>query len=172
MKQLFICFSLISASALCSANVIESHLSSPQKIGEARFSYLFWDVYDAALYAESTERSVKPPLALELTYLRKLKGRSIAQRSIDEIKSQGFSNEAKLQQWAYAMEAMFPDVKKGSVILGIADKSNVSHFYFNGEKLGVIEDSDFTQRFFDIWLGENSTEPEFRDQLLSMEVAQ
>jgi hypothetical protein len=36
----------------------------------------------------------------------------------------------------------------------------------NGEMSDEIQDSTFTQRFFDIWLSEKTSEPKFRKKLL------
>ena len=155
-----------SPYVMADLDVISNYVETPQKVGEARFSFLFWDVYDAALYTAKASEDLTPPFALELTYLRDLDGDAIAERSIEEMRKQGADDDDKLNRWERQMKAMFPDVSEEQIITGIADNNSISHFYFNAEKIGVIDDPEFTQRFFDIWLGKNTSEPKFRAKLL------
>ncbi|MDO6568381.1 chalcone isomerase family protein [Alteromonas sp. 1_MG-2023] len=137
-----------------------------QVVGIAMFTYLFWDVYDATLYAPQGKWQPEAPFALKLDYQRDLDGKKIAQRSVDEMRKQGISDEEKLSEWEDKMIAIFPDVEDGDVITGVATASHTSEFYINGELAGSIEDTDFTQAFFDIWLSENTSEPKLRKALL------
>ena len=135
-------------------------------VGNAMFTYLFWDVYDATLYAPKGEWQSNAPFALKLDYQRGLDGKKIAQRSVDEMRKQGISDEAKLSEWRDKMVALFPDVEDGDVITGVATSNRASEFYINGELVGKIEDENFTQAFFDIWLSEKTSEPKLRKALL------
>ncbi len=114
------------------------------------FSYYFWDVYTGELYAPEGEYANQPPFALKLTYQRDLEGKKIAQRSIDEMKKQGDLSADDSDKWLSLMNSIFPDVSEGDVITGIATKD------------GRV----FTQRFFDIWLSDKTSEPKFRKKLL------
>jgi hypothetical protein len=95
-----------------------------------------------------------------------LEGKKIAQRSIDEMKKQGDLSADDSDKWLSLMNSIFPDVSEGDVITGIATKDGTSVFYVNGEKADEIEDKVFTQRFFDIWLSDKTSEPKFRKKLL------
>ncbi|QPG07126.1 chalcone isomerase family protein [Salinimonas marina] len=159
--------SLLSFNAFADISAsIKEVVEAPAKVGEARFSYYFWDVYDATLYAPKGRWNGQPPYALKLTYLRDLKGKKIAQRSVKEMKKQGLKDATKLAQWRGQMQQIFPDVKENDVLIGIATSQQTTRFVYNGEVIGNIDDADFTQRFFDIWLSEKTSEPEFRQQLL------
>ncbi|MED5425443.1 MAG: chalcone isomerase family protein, partial [Pseudomonadota bacterium] len=92
--------------------------------------------------------------------------KKIAQRSIDEMKKQGDLSADDSDKWLSLMNSIFPDVSEGDVITGIATKDGTSVFYVNGEKADEIEDKVFTQRFFDIWLSDKTSEPKFRKKLL------
>ena len=124
------------------------------RVGKARLTYLFWDVYDAVLYA------------LKLTYLRDLDGRDIAERSAKEMRKQGLKDEDKLAEWQSTMTAIFPDVSDGDVLTGEVNEDRHTRFFFNGEVVGNVDDPAFTRAFFGIWLSENTSEPEMREQLL------
>ena len=101
-----------------------------------------------------------------MTYQRDLEGKKIAERSIDEMKKQGSVSADDADKWLSLMERIFPDVSEGDVITGIATKEGTSVFYVNGEKADEINDVTFTQRFFDIWLSDETSEPKFRKKLL------
>ncbi len=167
-KKLFLMTAVVGMLTVSSAgaDIISEYVTSPKKVGEARFSFLFWDVYDAALYTQSDATSLVPPYALELKYLRDLDGAAIAERSIEEMKKQGVDDKQKLSRWEAQMKAIFPDVDDTSVITGIADANNTSHFYLGNDKIGTIDDTEFTSRFFGIWLSKDTSEPKFRAKLL------
>ena len=83
-----------------------------------------------------------------------------------KMKKQGYLSADDSDKWLSLMNSIFPDVSEGDVITGIATKDGRSVFYVNGEKADEIEDKVFTQRFFDIWLSDKTSEPKFRKKLL------
>ncbi len=135
-------------------------------VGKSRLTYVFWDVYDAVLYAPQGNWSEDKPFALTLTYLRDLEGKAIAERSIEEMRKQGLDDDEQLADWQSVMTEIFPDVEEGDSLTGVASSDGHTQFYFNGEPAGTVEDSAFTQAFFDIWLSKDTSEPEMRKQLL------
>lgn len=137
-----------------------------QKRGEGKMTYLFWDVYTAELYTPNGEWKGEPPYALSLTYLRDFKGVDIAKRSVKEMKEQGFDDQQKLGEWEALMSELFPNVSKGTELSGIFLENGQTSFFSEGEKLGTVEDSDFGQRFFSIWLSDKTSEPALRKQLI------
>ncbi len=148
------------------ANAVSPYIENPRPVGEARLEVLFWDIYDAKLIAPDGRFSPEKPFALTLTYLREFEGKNIASRSIDEMRKQGMDDEVKLATWFEKMQQVFPNVDEGHTLTGVVDNNKHSHFYFNDTKVGTIEDPEFTRWFFDIWLSEDTSEPEMRQQLL------
>lgn len=145
---------------------IEQNIPNAGLVGEDMFTYYFWDVYLASLYAPNANYDDKASFALRLKYQRDLEGKKIAQRSIDEIKKQSTITKEQANAWLTQMESIFPDVSNGDVITGIALQNGTSVFYFNGVKVDSIDDAEFTTQFFNIWLGEKTSEPKFRKALL------
>ena len=145
---------------------INEYVPNAKLVGKGMFSYYFWDVYTGELFASEGKYADQPPFALRLTYQRDLEGKKIAARSIDEMKKQGDISAEDADKWLSLMERIFPDVSEGDVITGIATKKGTSVFYVNGEKADEISDKTFTQRFFDIWLSDETSEPKFRKKLL------
>jgi hypothetical protein len=173
MRNIFILFAIFfvvtAHSALAETKPILKHVPDAQKVGTGRLSFLLWDVYDATLYASQKRYNALQPYALKLAYLIDLKGADIADRSVEEMRKQGFADEGKLAEWQKAMKKLFPDVKKGSVLTGIRDANGDALFYFNDAFIGSINDKAFTERFFAIWLDKNTSETALRKQLLGLD---
>ncbi|GLR71142.1 chalcone isomerase family protein [Agaribacter marinus] len=167
MRYIFIVFILLFSQG-ADAKAYVKYIEAPQTVGKTRLEVLFWDIYDAELIAPSGDWSTEKPFALRLTYLRDFEGKDIASRSVDEMRELGMQDERKLAKWFQQMQRIFPDVKEGNSITGIYNESQHSVFYFDDEKVGVVEDPEFSKWFFDIWLSEQSSEPKMRKQLLGI----
>ena len=63
------------------------------------------------------------------------------------------------------MQQVFPDVRPGDHLLGVHGGDGV-HFYQENRLLGQIDDVDFADAFFAIWLDERTSAPELRAALL------
>jgi hypothetical protein len=166
MLALFLAISFGIASANAAPPV--DLLPGAEKVGQARMSVLFWDAYDAHLYAPKRQVSFDEPFLLELHYLLEIDGKDIAERSAEEIRKLGFDDEVKLAAWYSQMQAIFPDVQEGSQLVGLYQPEQATAFYQDGEKLGTVRDPEFGRWFFGIWLHENTSDPAFRKELLGL----
>lgn len=159
----------VSDESSVNLNTVHALLNGP-KLGEGRYDYYFWEVYDAALYAPSNRLDWGATFLLKLDYHRSLKGVAIAKRSVKEIRRQPFSEEAhreiKLAAWYAQMRDIFPDVERGDSIIGLYLPGKGAQFWQGQRKLGEVMDADFGRRFFEIWLGPMSSAPELRASLL------
>ena len=170
--RLAICALLASVSLLLPApartdpGVVARYVPLAEMVGESRLDFLFWDIYDARLYAPGGRWRLTAPYALSITYLRSLKGADIADRSAEEISRLGFGDEARLEEWRREMTAIFPDVEEGTVLTGVRDVSRKTLFYKHDMRIGTIEDPAFADWFFGIWLNERTSEPSMRRELL------
>lgn len=163
----FICLlTLISPLAVNAAEHIKSAVPNAQKVGEGRMTYLFWDVYDAQLFAPNGKWTAQSPYALKLSYLRRFSGDKIADRSVIEMRKQGIKDEVKLATWHSQMKNIFPDVNENTSLTGIRTKNEETVFYDENKEIGRIRDKEFTKAFFNIWLSPKTSEPELRRQLL------
>ena len=172
MKNLATCFVVLVITMVAAhkvdANTLESFIDKPQKVGEARLSVLFWDIYDAELLAPQGKFNKQGPFALSLKYLRDFEGDDIASRSVDEMRKLGMTDEIKLAKWYQKMQQLFPDVKEGQTITGVVDAQQVSHFFIDEQRLGQVNDTEFSKWFFNIWLSEKTSEPKMRAKLLGL----
>ena len=146
---------------------IDAEVPGAEPVGSGRFSVLFWDVYAATLFAPEGKWQANSPYALSLTYLRDFDGEDIASRSVKEMRRQSGVSRADLDRWLPLMRDLFPDVTSGDTLTGVYLDNGSARFYLNGSLLGDINAPGFASRFFAIWLGEQTSEPEFRNKLLA-----
>ncbi len=159
---------LLTNQAIADLQTAQRYLPSAELVGKARMEYLFWDVYDAELYAPHGIWNKSQPFALSLQYLLELDGEAIASRSVSEIRAQGFDDEDTLARWYEAMRGIFPDVDETTRITGIMDRNQHTRFYRNGALIGKIDEPLFGEWFFNIWLSEETSEPKMRERLLGV----
>ena len=142
----------------------EALLAGFQRWGSGEYRRFGFLIYEATLWAGG-EDPLLPPLALKLTYGRRIAGSDIAQASVREIRNLGLVDEARLLVWGEQMRRLFPDVGPGDRILGLY-QLNGARFYFNERLLGSIADPAFARAFFAIWLDARSSAPDLRAALL------
>ena len=145
---------------------IRQYVPRAQKVGQGRLTYLLWDVYDATLYAPGGAWQKDQPFALQLSYLRDITGKKIADRSVEEMRNQALADEVQLATWHAQMSNIFPDVGEGISLTGVYTKDGVTVFYRDNNEIGRIEDPEFSRAFFGIWLNEATSAPDLRRKLL------
>jgi len=149
---------------------VAAELPNAQAAGSARMRFFGLDIYDARLWIGTGFRAstyAQHPLALELTYLRTLSGRAIAERSLKEMRRLGTIAAAQEQRWLGAMEDTFPDVKNTDRITGLHLPATGARFWLNGQLRGTVADTEFSRLFFGIWLSDATSEPRLRAELLA-----
>lgn len=152
-------FALLAATALAAS-------SSLQMVGEARLHVMFFSVYDSRLYTEDGRyEQDQRPLRLEIEYLRNVKARALVEQTDAEWDHLEVTHERR-GAWLQKLTDLWPDVSKNDVIALELDADNRSTFYFNGEKLGTLEDADFGEYFVAIWLSPDTSRPALREDLL------
>jgi len=144
---------------------IESLVPDARPVGSARLTWFGLRIYDAVLYASHGRYKPEQPFALELTYARDLVGKQIAERSIAEIEKQGAGTPQERAQWLATLTRLIPDVRQGDRLTG-AHVGGAGLLFHNGASLGEMGDGRLVRAFFAIWLGERSSEPALRAQLL------
>lgn len=162
----FFALALLFVSPVMANDIAQKYVPNAERVGSGRLSTIFGDVYDAALYAPNGKWNANAPYALSIHYFREIDGADIADRSVKEIRKQGFADEEKLASWKTQMSAIFPDVKNGSEITAVFTPQKSTRFYSNGKHIGSIKDAGFATYFSNIWLGEKTSEPALRRKLL------
>ena len=72
------------------------------------------------------------------------------------------------ERWIPLLSDIFPDIKKGDTLLLRVNDNLHSEFFFNGQTLGRISDSNFGKSFLRIWLDINCSYPKVRNQLIGL----
>ena len=143
---------------------------TPRLIGQHRFTYWGFEVYDASLWGSTAfapQDWAKQSLVLELRYLRDFKGADIAQRSIDEMQGQRTLSAAQKQTWAGVLQSLIPNVRSGERLTGIYTPDKGMQLLHQDRLLGEVTDVDLAQRFFGIWLAPETSQRQLRQQLLA-----
>lgn len=157
---------VFAGGAHANMTLAQQVLEQPEVVGKARLTVLLFKVYDATLYAPKGQYHPDKPFVLSLRYLRAFEGDKIAQRSVEEMRKQGYVNDKNLALWRRQMVSIFPDVQAGNELTAVRTSAGEAVFYRGLERIGHIKDPEFSQQFFNIWLGPKSSEPEMRKQLL------
>lgn len=165
-------FGLLGAAAPLRAQTLPPELAqawpAARPGGQHLMRFFGLSIYDIQLWVAPGFRPGQDvDLALSLTYRRSLSGAAIAQRSLDEMARQGPIAPAQAQAWLEAMTRLFPDVGAGDRLTGHYRVGQGVQFWFNGQPRGGVSDADFARRFFDIWLGPQTSEPALRAALLA-----
>jgi hypothetical protein len=148
---------------------VRAELPGARLRGQGRLTVLAFHVYDARLWVGGdfeAERFAAAPVAIEVEYARALKGRAIAERSLDEVRRQGDVSDTVAARWLDWMEAHFPDVTGGDRLTGIHRPGESLRLFHNGRLRGEIRDAEFARRFIAIWLGPRTSQPQLRQALL------
>lgn len=148
---------------------VAAELGSPRLLGSGRLRFLGLHVYDARLWSTQPLAGTDwhgRALALEIEYARRLDGRAIAERSLDEMRRQREIPRETAARWLERMQAVFPDVGAGDRLTGVLRPGEGARFFANGRALGEVRDAEFARLFFGIWLSEQSSQPALRQALL------
>lgn len=146
----------------------KSVVTNAEKMGTGRFTYLGMTPFNVTLYAPDGQYDPNNPFAVQLIFQRKIKASRIVSVSINEIKRQGFKDNARLTDWRTQLESFMPTMEKNGDITGVRNGQGHAIFYLNGSQIGAIRDDQFSQYFFGIWLSEKSRSPALRRQLLGV----
>ena len=162
-------------------NVMATEFSTPNKlemvlknnlyipIGETTFSILFWDLYNSKLKTTSGKYPIEndnDKLIYQINYLADISSKDLIMRTVDQWQHLGVEPE-RYEIYLGLLENIWPDIKDGDT-LSLYVSNNKSAFYFNNNFIGEINRSDFSQLFLDIWLSENTSEPDLRRELLGV----
>lgn len=137
-------------------------------VGQGRLRWFGLEVYEARLWAGEgvdSARTDRGPLALELRYARALRGRDIAERSLQEMRRGGPIDDSLAGAWLALMQRAFPDVRAGERLTGLLRDGRLA-FSHDGRPTADTDDLAFAQRFLGIWLAEWTSQPALRRALL------
>ena len=165
MKKLFALIILVSSISWTSHSQQEG-FQSPKLIGEGTLKVLMWEVYDLRLFTDGTPFSWSDKFMLEFDYNRELKKESVIDASLKEFKLQPNVSDKDIGAWEAYLEKVIQSVQKGTeaTVQWVPDGQII--FHYEGSKPTTIENEKFARAFLNIWLGEKTSRPKLRSQLL------
>lgn len=161
-------FLLLYSPSVIASEAVINLVPNASVVGRGILTYAFWDVYEATLYAPKGQFKPSKPFALSIKYFHEIDGKDIADKSVQEMRKQGFNDEIKLAAWHTQLKAIIPDVKNGTVLSAVFTPDGQTYFFNGSKAIGTVKGGDFARLFFGIWLGENTSKPELRRNLLGL----
>ena len=157
MKKLLLIFFIFGNCAVA---------SEMKLIGQGTLKVLFFEVYDVRLLADSKAFSWKNKFQLEFEYKREVNKQSVIESSVKEIRRQSNVLDKDINQWQEYLEQSIHPVQEGSQATVSWNPSGQITFHYQSSEPTTIEDENFARAFLNIWLGEETSQPKLRNQLL------
>lgn len=165
-----ITLSLLLVVALLILTSIRSYAAPTeqlQPVGSTTLKVMFWTIYNSTLYTENGEyEGIEPGLALEIEYRRNIKREQLIGATRDQWQELGLYQSEVSENWLQELAGLWPDIRRGDSITLLVEADMSASFFHNDRSLGTLQDAGFTETFLAIWLAENSTFPELREQLI------
>ena len=142
------------------------HLASLKKVGEGTMSWMFLDIYHAALLTKSGHYNDNTyPVALTITYLKNINKDRLIKATKEQWLLQGYTVQ-QITPWLTTLKEIWPNISDGDSLSFVIDKSRIGTFYHNKTRLGKIDSAKLSDAFIAIWLSNKTSEPALRGQLL------
>ena len=147
-----------------SETIVEKFIPNYKLVGKATYRFLLLDIYHAKLISE-TGHYPSDKFALILRYNRDFTKKSVVKETVEQLQKQKKYSESELIALKQLLNKTFRTIQKNDQFIAIKllDKGI---FYFKNEKVLETIDMDFLDLFFNIWLRENSQDPDFTKSLL------
>ncbi len=147
-----------------SKTILEKFIPNFKSVGRATYKFLLLDIYYATLISE-TGHYPSDKFALILRYNRDFSKQSVVKQTVEQLQKQKKYSESELIALKQLLNKTFRTIQKNDQFIAIKllDKGI---FYFKNEKVLETSDMDFLDLFFNIWLRENSQDPDFTKSLL------
>jgi hypothetical protein len=136
-------------------------------VGSSLFTYFIWDIYQSKLLTTSAQYPVQyisDSVLYEIKYFKPISATKLVEKTAEQWQHLGYS-ATRYEGYLSTLKIMWPDIKPNDT-LTLVIKNQKSAFYYNKKLIGVIASKDFGVMFLDIWLSENTSEPELRLALL------
>lgn len=168
MKSLIVALAslLVCASAFALPDKVRELAPEWRNVGKGELRWLGLRIYDAELWVSGARFATDQPFALSLRYARSISRERLVDTSIDEMRRLGETDVQKLARWREVLGTVFPNVAPGSNIVGVSLPGRGALFFLDGRQTGAVEDAEFAQAFFGIWLDQRTRDPDLRAQLL------
>ena len=142
---------------------VPAYLSTAKLQGSGRLTWWGLHIYDASFYRVGSLSSSE--FALDMRYQKSFSGKSIANRSAEEMKRIGVSDD-QATLWGKELASFLPNVESGQTLTAIYSPKQGTIFYHDGKQIAQIPGAEFSKAFFGIWLDSKTSAPKLRTELL------
>ena len=146
---------------------VSAYVKAETPYGQGTLHKLFTKVYESQLWTDARSWSMNSTFALSIRYEMNFTTKELVDRTFDEMKREGPVSEQERATYGPKLSELFHDVHPGDIITAVFLPKKGAVFYYNGQERGTLGNVAFAKRFFNIWLGPSSSEPELRDKLLA-----
>jgi hypothetical protein len=157
---------LLSLNTSFASEMQKEAFSSPTIIGEGTLKVFFMEIYDLRLIADSPTFSWQNKFKLDFIYTRDLKKDSVIKSSIKELRRQSSVSESDIESWQGYLEQSIRPVQEGTHATVLWEPEGQITFHYENSDPTTIEDEDFARAFLNIWLGEETSQPELQSEIL------
>jgi hypothetical protein len=162
---------LIAALLSCLASLsfardpleVPPYLSTAKLQGSGRLTWWGLHIYDASFYRVGSLSSSE--FALDMRYQKSFSGKSIANRSAEEMKRIGVPDD-QATLWGRELASFLPNVESGQTLTAIYSPRQGTIFYHDDKQIAQIPGAEFSKAFFGIWLDPKTSAPKLRTELL------
>ena len=144
---------------------VEAAFPDAKQVGEATFSFLFWDVFSGTLWSEDGEFDWDSPFALSLTYFTDFSAAELTDQTIEELDRLTDWPEAKLASFRATVAPCMADVSSGDRFTAVSTEPDQVQLYLNGRETCTFEWPAARRSYFRSWLDDDSRFPERSRQL-------
>ena len=157
---------LLSLNTSFASEMQKEAFSSPTIIGEGTLKVFFMEIYDLRLIADSPTFSWQNKFKLDFIYTRDIKKDSVIKSSIKELRRQSSVSESDIESWQGYLEQSIRPVQEGTHATVLWEPEGQITFHYENSDPTTIEDEDFARAFLNIWLGEETSQPELQSEIL------
>jgi hypothetical protein len=145
---------------------IETLAPGLHRLGTARHTVFGFHVFNATLWVVGRQWSPAEAHALDVEASRNIPPSRLIDGVIDEMRDIKAADDRQRSIWKQRLNQIIPALARGDqlVILCLPDQRTV--VFYNGTKVGSVDDPNFGAALFRIWLDPNASRQDFRNALL------
>ena len=144
----------------------QKNIQSFSLIGEGTLKVFVWELYDLKLFSEMNSFSWQNKFILEFDYKRELKKNKVIEASLKEMRRQKGVAEKQINAWETHLEQGINTAREGTKAAVEWTPDGQITFHYEDKTPVIINDKLFAKSFINIWLGQETSEPELRYKLL------
>lgn len=137
-----------------------------EHVGSGSVGFLFWDAFDANLWAPEGRFSWERPAALSLTYRTDFSKQKLTDSTIKEMKRIAGWKPERLADFRADIAPCMTDVVAGDRFTAASPEPDRIVLYLNGKQRCELMEPGLRRAYLGIWLSQNSRFPDESRKLI------